>query len=375
MGGSWKQSSIETREEKRVIHGKKGEGRFRAFALGARIEWYSTTAAIGEDRAKLTIKNLEGSVRRFEISEPTPNPEGVRGTEVTIGSLLVTPGALELDRLVIELTREFALYLRKYPQIVIKVNGHVVDPASIEKRFTQRRFQTKAADGTMQPHILTLIEWHQEMPRALCLCSRNGFTYREVAPGIHAKGYSFTAYLQSEQLEHMAADGTIEMELFPPLFPLVEKAKEEMREHFDARDVEEASTLVDKWKSEAVYPFESEPKTKVEGTEREVFNVVAAAVDKHHADFRDARPQYRKLTFNLLRYAMETNPSSIRRILTDVLDLPRAKQDELASLLSKTNLTAIINLSSLVADRYHFLQGLRSLLFHEEEREKLLERE
>jgi hypothetical protein len=38
-------------------------------------------------------------------------------------------------------------------------------------------------------------------------------------------------------------------------------------------------------------------------------------------------------------------------------------------------LSAIINLSSLITERYQFLQGLRSLLFQSDEKEKLLERE
>ena len=375
LGGSWKQSAVVTKGRKRVIHGKKGEGRFRAFALGEKIEWYSTTTNSEGHRESITIKNEAGSKRLFEVTAPEINDDAEIGTEVVVDGLMVSAGSLDQARIIPELTREFALYLRKYPDVKIRYEGQLLNPASIESRFTQLDFEIVGEDGASEHHSLTIIEWTEEMPRALCLCNKDGFTYREVPPGIHAKGYSFTAYLQSEALERMAADGTIELEAFPPLLPVVEAAKSKLREHFDKREMEDAAGLVDRWKSEDVYPYRTAPISKVEDTERGVFNVVAATVDKHLPEFREAQPQYRKLTFNLLRYAIESNPSALKKIFSDVLDLPKAKQDELAALLTRTNLSAIINLSSLVAERYQFLQGLRVLLFQGDEKEKLLERE
>ena len=34
LGGSWKQSRTHSNEENRILHGKEGRGRFRAFSLG-----------------------------------------------------------------------------------------------------------------------------------------------------------------------------------------------------------------------------------------------------------------------------------------------------------------------------------------------------
>jgi hypothetical protein len=374
LGGSWKQTANETAERKRAIHGKKGEGRFRAFSLGQKLQWYSTTIDSKGDKESITISNVPTSVKQFEVLPPAKNEDGTRGTQLIIDDLLVTASSLDPRRLIPDITREFALYLRKYPDAQIRIENQLVDPASIEARFSQINFETTSQAGVAQNHTLTIIEWREEMPRALCLCSRKGFTYREIPPGIQAKGYDFTAYIQSETLEQLAADGTIEMEAFPPLLPIVEKAKDKLREHFDSREAEDATTLVAKWKSEEIYPFQEAPQTKVQNTEREMFNVVAAAVDKHLPEFREARTGYKKLTFNLLRYAIESNPSSLKRIFTDVLDLPKSKQDELASLLTRTNLSAIINISSLLTERYQVLQGLRALLLHGDEKETLLER-
>jgi hypothetical protein len=40
LGGSWKQRQRKTKELGRLLHGKEGRGRFRAFALGPVVDWY-----------------------------------------------------------------------------------------------------------------------------------------------------------------------------------------------------------------------------------------------------------------------------------------------------------------------------------------------
>ena len=57
-----------------------------------------------------------------------------------------------------------------------------------------------------------------------------------------------------------------------------------------------------------------------------------------------------------------------------MIGLPKEKRDQLATLLEKTTLTAIINASKLVADRLEFIQGLKSMLYDSPYRDKLLER-
>ena len=54
--------------------------------------------------------------------------------------------------------------------------------------------------------------------------------------------------------------------------------------------------------------------------------------------------------------------------------MPKDKQEELASLLDRTSLNAIIWASKVVADRLSFIQGLRSMLFDKPYKDKLLER-
>ncbi|MEQ1407403.1 ATP-binding protein [Neorhizobium sp. Rsf11] len=43
LGGSWKKRTVKTKSG-RSIHGEKGQGRFKAFALGDRVTWVSRHA-------------------------------------------------------------------------------------------------------------------------------------------------------------------------------------------------------------------------------------------------------------------------------------------------------------------------------------------
>jgi hypothetical protein len=40
LGGSWKQGGHRSHEKRRILHGKEGRGRFRAFALGRVVDWH-----------------------------------------------------------------------------------------------------------------------------------------------------------------------------------------------------------------------------------------------------------------------------------------------------------------------------------------------
>jgi len=46
-----------------------------------------------------------------------------------------------------------------------------------------------------------------------------------------------------------------------------------------------------------------------------------------------------------------------------VLELPKQKQEDLAKLLRKTSLSAVISSAKMVADRLEFLRGLETMLF------------
>lgn len=374
LGGSWKQYQQQTKRDKRILHGKQGQGRFRAFALCDRAEWNSTYLQNGM-LTEFKIVGTTSDKRRFTITDETHSNRTSTGTIATLSNVISQQASLDSARAVPELNKLFALYLKQYPHVRVSYDGHAIDPKALEKyrsTYTLPSFTTE--EGRVYESKLIIIEWNIDIERGLYLCTEAGFTLRELPPGIHAPGYRFTAYLSSKLLEDMDEAGTIEMEEFADLKKFLDAARAQMRRHFLQRDAEKAAGVVAQWKQEEIYPYDGEPKDVIEEAERQVFDVVAVNLDSYVEDFKESKPQSKKLTFTLLRYALESNPSSLNFILEQVVGLPKDKQDEFAALLQKTSLIAMINASKIVTERLDFLKGLEYHLFDPESKSTLKER-
>jgi hypothetical protein len=278
LGGSWKKLERQSKRDGRILHGKQGQGRYRAFAVGDKAEWKSVYLANGSLK-EFTITGTADNKRRFLISDEKPSNRDVTGTTVTLSNIVSQQRSLEADRAVTELNRLFALYLNQYPQVRISYDGERIDPTALEDHradYKLAAFTTE--DGRAYAATLTIIEWKIDIERALYLCSENGFTLREMSPGIQAPGYIFTAYLRSKLLEEMQEAGTIDLDEFTDLRKLLDITRDQMRRHFLQRDAQKASSIVDRWKEEEIYPFEGTPKDVIEETERQIFDVVASSV-------------------------------------------------------------------------------------------------
>jgi len=374
LGGSWKTHARQTRRDKRILHGKQGQGRFRAFAVCDRIEWESVYLSQGSLKSFKIIGDASNK-REFTITDEEPNERDGTGTTVTLANLIQNQRTLDPERAIPELNKLLALYLKQYPQVRISYDGTIVDPSSLENNRADYALPPfMAEDGKVYLAELTIIEWNIDIERALYLCTEAGFALREIAPGIQAPSYNFTAYLRSKLLEQMDELGTIELDEFSDLKKLLDNAKDQMRRHFLQRDADKASGVVESWKEQKIYPYEGSPQDVMEETEREIFDVVASSLDSYVSEFKEVKPKAKKFTFNLLRYALQSNPSSLRFILTEVVGLPKDKQEEFAALLQKTSLIAMINASKIVTDRLDFLKGLEYLLYDPEMRPTVKER-
>jgi hypothetical protein len=374
LGGSWKKNAGRSRGKGRLLHGKHGKGRFRAFALGDTVEW-TTRYADNGGLAAYTITGHRSSLATFEVGDEK-KVKGAPGTEVAISDLMKDHPSLRAMPAVEALSEQFALYLRQYPGITISYDGTRVDPSTVESSITDYDLPPiPIADAREVKAVLTVIEWHTPSKRALFLCDAAGFTLHEMQPGIQAPGFSFTAYLKSEYMRELEAEGAFMLEeLHPELKKILAPTRDQLRAHFRRRSAEAAVALVEEWKRQEVYPYKGEPRDVIEEVERKVFDLVALNVNEYLPNFDVADPKSKRLSFGLLKEAIGSSPSALQKILGDVLDLPKDKQEELAQLLQKTSLEAIINASKVVADRLNFVAGLELLVFEEPSKSSLLER-
>lgn len=226
---------------------------------------------------------------------------------------------------------------------------------------------------------LTIIEWSIQTDRVLHLCDSKGISLKEASLGssIRAPGFNFTAYIKSEFFRELDSKDQLDLlDLDQDVQIIIHAAKIKIKEHFRARVFERQSKIVDKWKEENIYPYEDKQSLNpVEVAERQVFDILAVNVESYLPHFEESDEKSKKFTFKLLAQAIKENPESVQEIITEVLGLSKADQDDLAELLKKTPLSSIISSARIVADRLDFLNGLETLLFDKENKKNLLERD
>jgi hypothetical protein len=373
LGGSWKQFADRTRQERRALHGKGGQGRFRVFALGSHAKW-TTRVKVGKRAIETVVEGYIGSLGKFDIDDSREVENIKSGTEVVVTE--IRPDAATLvagDRAVQEIAVLFAPYLRQYPSVTLLYDGEKVDADSVVEREDAYVVDDVEIDGATRQVELTVLEWIVPIKRALYLCDENGFALAEQVSGIQAAGYDFTAYLKSDYFRELDQNNLIALgETHVGVSTMLEAGREVLKNHFRKRKAEDASRVVEDWKRDDIYPFAGAATSDIETTERKVFDVVAYNVSKHLPDFEKSDPRTRKFQFYLLRQALERNPESLQRILYEVLELPKDAQNDLASLLEKTSLTHVIGAAKEVSNRLNFLRALEILVY--EKKNELKER-
>ena len=379
LGDSWKKSKNRTTGG-RGLHGKSGKGRFRAFGLGSTVTW-NTTAH--RDVAGLFSYRITGSaatLKDFDVSDPIPAVKGARtGTEVSITNLYKEFGSLTVPDAALDATREFACYLANHPGIVIDYDGTILDPRTAQDRAEDLPCEeVTLASGAKTTPMLRVLEWKTKVERSLHLCDTAGVSLHEIKLGttVRAPGFNFTAYLLSDVFRALDMENQLILEdVHPDVATLVESARKALKSYFRRRESEDLSKSVARWKEEQIYPYEEKPDlSPVEEAERQVFDIVAINVQEYLPDFEESPQSSRRFTFRLLSQALRDNPESLQQIIGDVLGLKKADQDDLAELLKRTPLPAIIHAAKIVANRLDFIAGLENLLFDRDTKQVLLER-
>lgn len=376
LGGSWKIGKSRSKLENRILHGKAGRGRFCGFSLGSRVEW-KTAYKKGNDVYSYSIIAERNEIGTFEITDEKKVENGKTGTVVIISEVLKNFISLKAENAVDEIAMLFVLYLRQYPDVKLHYDGYDVDTKKIELRDFNHSIQNfEISDSRKIDLDITIIEWKKPLERNLYLCDESGFALEKMPPGIQAQGFNFTVYLKSVYLKELAETNSLMLhDLHQDLGNILEEVRKQLKEYFRGRASEEAMSQVEEWKKAKIYPFRGEPKNILEQTERQVFDVCALSLNEYLPDFEKSSLKNKQMTLFFLKQAIETGPEALQKILQEVLDLPKEKQEELSEMLKKTTLTAIINASKEVADRLNFLKGLEELIFNEDINASVLERQ
>lgn len=373
LGGSWKKVRAQSKNGKRSLHGREGAGRFRAFAIGSTVEWTSVALrADGRHERNRVTGTMDSS--EFAVSDPEELATGTPGTEVRITRPREHANRLLGDGAAFWLVTQFAVYLVKYPGIAITYEGTLLDPSTIVARETEIELDAGLGGDHGAP-VLRIMEWTPDartITPALVLCDENGVALHEITSELDdGSELRYTAYLSWPGFAEHAHDLILSDLGHATISPIVEAARQAIREYVDERLSERRTALIDRWKAERVYPYSGEAGTPAEAQERKVFDVVAVAAAQAVAK----EPKAAKLSLRLIKEALAQPPGALHRILSEVLDLTPEQLADFDRLLDRTSLASVIYTSKTVADRLDFVHDLEAMLFDHGKRERLLERQ
>lgn len=370
IGGSWKSSSEKSKNGKRYLHGKLGEGRLRAFALGSRVSWVSISVNTIGQREQITITGGRSSRDRFGW-EATPSTAASTGTVATAhNDEQRSLSALETEGVLPTLRSHFAPLLLNDQSLTITYDGYALDPS--QEVVNDTTLPLTFGEGREHEAILRIIEWRTGKHRVVSFGpDADHFPY-ETSGTSFENQFSYSAYVTWDKLGpndlSMLGLGDMAPDAVGELWTA---AREAIRDHFNGRRRERRREQVEDWKETGAYPYKSEPENETERAERAVFDVVAGTLVPHISK----TTKQAQLTLELLRDAIRHDPGKLTTILHEVVALNEADRDSLTKLLSETTLSAIIRSANVVASRHKFLVALEHLLFDPDDSGKVGERD
>jgi hypothetical protein len=154
IGDSWKRLSARSKNEKRALHGKLGQGRLRAFALGSRVTWDSNSVNTAGEKQRVLIQGDRSNRKVFQW-DVSPGDFDRPGTKVTAqNDEQRSVGALEKPDAAHKLLEHFAPLLLNDGELSVLYDGVQLDFSNESShRFAQTPStgplgQQSSIDGT-----------------------------------------------------------------------------------------------------------------------------------------------------------------------------------------------------------------------------------
>lgn len=355
----------------RIYHGKLGQGRYKSLAIGNFLDWDSVFCDERGSFYHSEVHVESGSRMNISFSEIAEKIDATHtGTTVHIHGLLEDRlDQIELmakpDEMIPELLSTFAPYLLAYTDITVKYNGVVVEPyCQLKKQEEKELIYEEEGTDPIKVKLYAII-WKETQYSKLYICGNNGVVYDEI-DYTPLKKASASIYIMGDIFEKMHRDNILSMAYANPAYVFfVEEAKKYARELIVEQENDDAVSEIARIKNEGIYPYDGEPDDDIKKAEREVFDIFAVQINRAVPQLKSSSQQTKKLTYRLMREAINTNPSSIKTILTEVFNLSQQQQNDLAELLTHTSLPEIIDTAKTVSDRLVFLHVLEEMVYND----------
>lgn len=368
VGNSWKKTALRSKGERRPLHGRFGQGRLRAFALGTQVIWETVGVSIDGKRFASTIRARSSNRNDVGVSDPIET-DADKGTRF-IGEGKESLDPLDRDTAAERIGATLAPYLITHTGIEVIYDGQLIRPADNIARDTVLPVEWEH-DGTLHRAKVRIIEWTKAKERTVHLCDADAVVVNtlDTAPG---PDFTYSAYLLwGDMPQHHDQWPLARMETTPTVLGgLLKELDQVLDDYLDARRAERRRELVEEWVSREVYPYKGEPASEEEKLERATFDVVATSIRRHIP--RDKNKT--RLTLGLLKDSIQQRPGDVGALLDEYVGLPAEEREQLDRLLRNTGLSRVIRASTDVTNRLEFLRALDLMVFDPEAHKMVGER-
>ena len=346
-------------EEGERLHGRKGEGRHKAFSLGNTVTWRFTYAKNGSRYSYQVV----GSAHRenpfyLTVEEPAGPAESI-GCTVTITDIekslytLTTPDARH------QVSSLFAPFLIKHSDRQLVYHGKPIRPKDVIAQSRKLRPFFVTHDGTPYSIGIQVLHWIDGQRKEVFLCSTNGIPLHEINSRSLSATDNFSVFATSELFDHLHEQNllsSVEMTADNGRKHIVAKVRQKVRGYFRKRLQAESDEALQRLRGEGSYPYPGDPRTDIDRIERHVFDLCAVNISRHLPSFTEKMDvDGRKLLLRIVREAISQNPTSVGKIIREVCCLPDSETKSFSRLLDDIPLGNVVHLARMVADRLCFL--------------------
>ena len=374
LGGSEKKTN-RTSPSGRPYHGKEGKGRYKSLALGD-LAVFTSRYKNGESYKEytITLDRNHLSYSNFGDVKTIPKGDNSTGFQVVIDNINQENATQATDiKSRKELEQEFASYWISYPEFSILFNGNKLEFDSLIKHSEEKDFLIKDDESDYR-FTIKVIEWNFDIKKQTYLCNSKGIPFQETNLGIRSI-LPISIFIQSNYIEKLHRENRLQLEsLNDILNGVINDSKKYARDYVRKRLHQYSGEFINELKDKGLYPYKEKAENIVEESKRQVFNIVALQINEFLPDFESQDDKSKKLTLSLIKESLENNTSSLQRILTEVIELPEEKRNDLFEILEETSLSNIIDAMTEIKNRLNLLNGIEQVIYDKELNKQVKER-
>lgn len=372
LGGSMKSGKDRT-PGGRMLHGQKGEGRYRSLALGAMIVWKSTFRE-GNELRQFELQFSIGSLNTPILS----NIKAAEGTKTgcRVEVFDVTDRAdqaltTDLDWVI---ASRFASYLLANPTIHIYVNGKTIDVASAVERRLEDDISFNHKDVRIDA-VISGYFWNSGRLNELFLCREDGVAVEQVKHVIDEPSLSYSAYVRSSYFNSEGSQPYSDMGHMDEVAEEIRKrARRQLRNYVRQILSEKAKHTISDLERKGAYPFEGEPKSEIEKAEREVFDIVASKIYELSPSAQNLKSEDLREKFSIVKDAIGEESTLRNKLVRKLFGLDEQNLRDLDALTDRHGFPRLISLAKQAEHRLEFLQALHYVVYDPDTRARVLER-